>query len=85
MNLGVGLDQDVLGFDVAVDEVEGVDVGHGLEELAHDKLEPGQSEVGLGTAVPDVARVLVQVVLQELRHLAGEKEGRQGRQAGRKE
>lgn len=55
MNLGVALNEYVLGLDVAVDEVEGVDVGHGLEQLPHDALQPRQREVRLSTRVPYVA------------------------------
>ena len=39
LDLGVGLDQDILGFDVAVDQVQAVDVRHGLQQLGQRQRE----------------------------------------------
>jgi hypothetical protein len=62
------LDNDVLGLDVAVDQLQRVDEHERLQYLLHDALQAGDGVVRLAVRVADKLAELVQVLLEQLRH-----------------
>ena len=55
----VRLDEDVLGLEIAMDQVEPMYEAKSVEALRGDAPQPGQGEVGLAARLAVVARELV--------------------------
>lgn len=64
----VGLDENVFGLEVGVDEAQRVQEGEGVQDLARDLLHARQGEVRRVTLIPVVLLELVQVGAQQLAH-----------------
>jgi hypothetical protein len=64
----VGLDEDILGLEIAVDQVEAVHEAQGVEALRGDASQAGEGEVRLTARLAVVAGELVEVVAQQLAH-----------------
>lgn len=61
-----GLDDDVLGLDVAVDQLQRVDEHQGLQHLLHDALQARHGVVRLVIRLADEAAELVEVLFEQL-------------------
>jgi len=66
--LGVGLNQNILGFQIAMDQVEVVDEVQSIQDLLRDLLKSRNIEIMFLLHFSIVLGILVQVVSQELRH-----------------
>ena len=64
----VGLDEDILGLEIAVDQVEVVHEAQGVQALRGDAPQPGEGEVRLAARLAVVAGELIEVVAQQLAH-----------------
>lgn len=63
---GVGLDKNILGLEIAMDEFEVMDEAERVEDLLRDFLEPWNVEVQLLFDLSVVLRILVQIVAEQL-------------------